>query len=216
MNPVSINLLKSMAQSVKGFVYLTKDEGMPLVKANLVEVNPSAVDPEDNTRVAARLTSEGQEFINNYSENNSKDNKMHAATNYAIIDSAVLPPSKRGNAKGGGAPVKYPFDHLQVGQSFFVPVSEEHPDPVKTLGSTVSSANMRYAEETGEKETKEVTKRGPGNRAVVDENGQKVREIVERPVYKFTRHFSLRAVEAGVKYGEWVAPDNGALIARIA
>ncbi len=135
------------------------------------------------------------------------------AENFTIITNAVLPPSKRGNT-GGGAPVKYPFDKLEVGASFFVPVSEKLPDPVKTLGSTVSSANMRYASETGE--TKEVTRaKRDGRKAALDSNGQKIMETKQVPVYKFARKFSIRGVEAGQAYGGWTAPAKGALIARI-
>jgi hypothetical protein len=136
----------------------------------------------------------------------------NGADNFAIITNAVLPPSKRGNT-GGGAPVKYPFDKLEIGASFFVAVSEKLPDPVKTLGSTVSSANMRYAHETGE--TKEVTRaKRDGRKAALDSNGQKIMETKQVPVYKFDRKFSIRGVEAGKTYGGWTAPANGALIAR--
>jgi hypothetical protein len=109
----------------------------------------------------------------------------------------------------------YPFDSLEVGQSFFVPVSEKHPDPVKTLGSTVSSANMRYAEETGEHKTVNRAKRGEDRKALLDASGNKIMEQVSIPVYKHTRKFSIRGVEAGKSYGSWIAPATGALIARV-
>ena len=95
-----------------------------------------------------------------------------------------------------------------------IPVSDKHKDPVKTLGSTVSSANMRFAEPTGETKQVNRTKRGPGNKAVKDQNGENVRETKTVDVYKPTRKFNIRPVEAGVSYGQWVAPANGALIAR--
>jgi hypothetical protein len=54
----------------------------------------------------------------------------------------------------------YPFDQLEVGQSFFVADSDKPitakdgtvtHDAFKGLSSTISGANARYAVETGEK-----------------------------------------------------------------
>ncbi len=193
--------------------YISRDNGLPLVQAGLVEVNTDILDDDGNA--AVRLTDKGKVMING-SETISTDDvaTVSVGAKYAVINDAVLPASKR-KGGGGGAPVVYPFDSLEIGQSFFVPVSEKHKDPVKTLGSTVSSANMRYAEKTGETKTVIRTKRGPKNRAVLDEAGEKVRETVEVPVYRYTRRFSLRPVEAGKTYGNWIAPASGALIARV-
>lgn len=41
----------------------------------------------------------------------------------------------------------YPFDLLEVGQSFFVPATEDKPEPHVSLASTVASANKRHAVE---------------------------------------------------------------------
>ena len=133
---------------------------------------------------------------------------------FAIIAGAALPPSKRGSGLGGGAPVKYPFDTLEVGASFFVPVSAKLENPVKTLGSTVSSANMRYAVETGPTKIVSRAKRGKGNKLELDDQGHKIMETKTVPVYNFTRKFEIRGVEAGKVYGDWTAPTDGALIQR--
>lgn len=203
---VNTDLLLAIATG--NLTHISRNDGLPLVEAGLIEVNTDILDDDGNA--AVRLTDKGKAMING-SESVSTEN---AGAKYAVISDAVLPATKR-KGGGGGAPVVYPFDSLEIGQSFFVPVSEKHPDPVKTLGSTVSSANMRYAEETGETKTVTRTKRGPKNRAVLDANGEKVKETVDVPVYKYTRRFSIRPVEAGKTYGNWVAPADGALIARV-
>ena len=194
-----------------GFVYVTQTDAVPLRDHNppLIIVNGGLLDPNDNTKAAAKATPEGIAMVNG-------TRTTEASTfPYAVIANAVLPPSKRGN-KGGGAPTQYPFDKMEIGQSFFVPVSDKHPDPVKTLGSTVSSANQRFSEPTGETKSVVRTKRGDGNKAVNDAAGNKVKETVTVPVKRQIRKFSIRAVEAGKKYGDWTAPSDGALIARVA
>lgn len=206
------NVLANISKN--GFV--SKDDGLPLLNANppLIEVNVENVNADGHAQ--ARLTEAGQAFLTANPVKAAADlaTAPAKASPYAVIRNAVLPPSKRGNG-GGGAPTQYPFDTMEIGESFFVPVSEKHADPVKTLGSTVSSANLRFAIKTTETKQVNRAKRGEGNKAVKDASGNKIMETVTVPVYKHTKKFSIRKVEKGIKYGDWVAPADGALIARV-
>lgn len=211
---VNMELLKAVALTIASgqVFYISKDEADPLL-ANapaLIQVNTDANAIKDG-KAPAQLTEAGQAMVT------ASANTPAAATetNFTIITNAVPPASKRGSGlRGGGAPKKYPFDQLEVGGSFFVPADAKHPDPVKTLGSAVSSANMRYAEKTGNTKTVTRTKRGEGNKAILNTDGSKARETKTVDEYKFTRKFQIRPVEAGVAYGTWIAPATGALITR--
>jgi len=176
----------------------------------LVEVNldPSVI---VDGKAPVRLSEAGNAMVNG-----AANQAAPVASAFTIMSNVPLPASKRGNRVGGGAPKKYPFDQLEVNQTFFVAATAENPDPVKKLGSTVSSANMRYAVETGETKQVERTVRGPGNKAVKDGNGNNVRETKTVPVYKQTRKFAIRPVAKGEKLGDWVAESDGALIGRVA
>lgn len=207
-NALNIALLHAIANG--SVLRVTQEEGIPLIHQNLIEVNEGDI---VDGKAAVRLTQEGFNMINVESAPVHSNGAAAVAANYAIISNAALPAAKRGGR--GGAPVQYPFDALEPGQSFFVPVSSKHNNPVKTLGSTVSSANMRYSVETGEMKSVERTKRGDGNKAIVDAQGNKIREMVTVPVRKQTRKFSIRPVKAGVTYGGWTAESDGALIARV-
>ena len=190
----------------------TKDVGEPLLKQGLIEVNTGDV---VDGLAAARLTETGKAAIMNAITNTATVAPTpDLATSFAIISNATLPASKRGNRLGSGAPAKYPFASLEVGQMFFVGATEKMPNPLKTLGSTVAVQNHKYSEPTGEVKKVERTKRGKGNHAEVDANGQKVRMVVDVNVRKPVRKFSIRAVVSGVAYGEWIAPADGAIIAR--
>jgi hypothetical protein len=192
--------------------YISQADALPLINHNpaLIEVN-TAPEAIVEGKAPVRLSEAGVAYV--------AANVPAVAGNgsdtakYQVIDGVVLPPSKRGGGRGG-APVQYPFDGLEVGQSFFVPVSAKHPNPVKTLGSTVSSANMRFSVETGEMKTVERTKRGKKNKAELDAQGNKIKETVTVAVRKQTRKFTIRAIEAGKVYGTWTAEYNGALIQR--
>jgi hypothetical protein len=136
---------------------------------------------------------------------------MDEQITFEIIDAVEMPKSKRG-ARNGVA--KYPLDKLGVGQSFFAAKSEKMPDPMKTLGSAVSAAKMKFATQTG---TQEVTrsKRGEKNKLVHDANGQKIMETKTVPIWEYSRKWILRPVEAGQFCGTWQAPVAGCLVQRI-
>ena len=212
-----------LTQIASGFIkFVNQDEALAVGLTHnppLIEVNMGAPNPVDMSRVAVRLTEAGEVYLSGASQVNGLIKEVVASNGgFALMTGVALPPSKRGTGLrgGAGAPKKYPFDDMEVGHTFFVPVSVTHPDPVKTLGSTVSSANMRFAEDTGETKVVERSKRGPGNKLELDASGNKIIEKKEVPVYKFTRKFEIRGVEAGKEYGPWKAPSDGALIARTA
>lgn len=205
---VNVALLNAIAtaEAQGGFGRVTKPEADSL--AGLIEVNPSDIVDD---KAAAKLSEAGKQYLNNL---NNPTQESAGKPMYGIITNAKLPPSNRGNRKGAGAPTIYPFADLPVGGSFFVSNSDK-ADAAKKLQSTVSAQNLKYSEPTGEKKEVERTKRGKGNKAVVDPaTGQKVKEKATIDVRKPTRKFVLRPVKKGETYGEWVAPDDGALIGR--
>ncbi len=188
---------------------VTSDVGKPLVQQGLIEVNPediaANVDP-----ARARLTQKGMDGM-------PKDKPQttaapSGASQFAIIDGVVLPPSKRGVGRVAG-PSKYPFADLLTGKSFFVPVSEDVPNPLKTLGSAVVNATNKYRVDTGKTETVERTKR-EGKKAALDAAGKKIKEEVEVKVYEYPRKFAIRSVKKGDVLGAWTADSDGVIISR--
>ena len=189
---------------------VTQEEGIPLLEQGLIIVNKADV---VEGKAAARITDAGKQYLSNL---NSPTQESASKPMFDIIQAkVVIPASQRGNRKGAGAPTQYPFADMAVGDTFFVPDSAKKGNAAKHLGSTVSQQNMHYREEIPGK-TKEVerTKRGKGNKAEVDAEGNKIKEKVTVPEYKQTRKFVMRAVKAGQVLGEWTAPEDGALIGR--
>lgn len=204
LNKTVISVLKEIEKTGR----VTADAGKPLLDMGLIEVNTNDVDASG--AAAARLTQKGIEGMGG-----KKAEAVVSTSQFALIDNAKLPESKRGFGRVAGSS-KYPFANMQLGQSFFVSnVDVEGGDAVKKLTSTVSNMNNKYRTETGETESKTRTKRGEGNKAVIGEDGKKVKETVTVPVYKQDRKFNIRAVKSGVAYGDWTAPADGALIARV-
>lgn len=153
------------------FVYTSPEAHASALADGLVEVNPSM--SNDAGELATRATEKGIASMN----------APAAKPSFAIEDNVPLTPVS-GRGRTGET---YPFDLLQVGQSFFVPNPEGKVDkegkPVlaaKSLASTVSSATRRYAEEI------------PGETRT-NRKGETV------PALRETRKFVLRAVEGGAR-----------------
>lgn len=161
----------------------------PLVEAGLVEINPGMTN--ENGEVATRATQAGIESLDSGATvgNNATSEATSATaetgktekvkTMFKIEDSIPFPKIS-GRGRGGKM---YPFDQLEVGQSFFVANDESKPNAAKSLASTVSSATARYAVASAEDGSTKTNKKG---------------EVV--PVMVETRKFVVRSVEEnGVK-----------------
>lgn len=215
LNKTALKLLSAIVEATKKneVYYVTQPEAQSLVsEPQLIEVNKQMI--KDN-KAACRATAAGIEMVapTVTIAPVTADATVNGGSKFEVMSGMSLPKSKRGGG-GGGAPTKYPFDKLDVNQFFFVPATAEKPDPAKSLQSGVASANNKYSKGTGEFETVERTKRGEGNKAVVDAAGNKVKETVQREKRESLRKFVIRPVEAGQTYGQWQCPANGAVVYR--
>lgn len=202
LKKASITLLNAIAVAMASdpfYALATEKEAKELIDGNLAEFNP---DIRDGDKIAIRLTDEGLKMADtNKTDNTADTGTTAAASNFAIIDNAKLPSAARGGRNG---PV-YPFDDLNVGQSFFVPATADKPEPAKSIASTATSAAKRFAEPV----------KNPDGSPVMEEYTVRG-ETKTREKLNYTRRFAVKSVEKGKTYGEWTAPENGALVQRVA
>lgn len=181
----------------KGFAMVKNDPtAAAMVDGGLIEVN-GAITKGD--QIAARATEAG---IALWQENvralMTSDPDGQEAPEEAPTPAPT--PGDGGEVSGGyqietGVPIpakvrrtrqtEYPFDQLNVGDSFFVPATEERPDPTRALASTVASASKRYATQDG---TRTVTRKSR-------KTGEQ--ETVEIPTYHYDRRFKIARVDGG-------------------
>lgn len=211
---MNLELLRAIANATaaNAVVYVSKEDGLPLLQNNppLITVDVNNVDPEDQSKIGAKITADGVKLL-------QTDTTVHTkpVAHYSVATGLELPKVKRGGGGGGGAPSKYPFETMEVHQFFFVPDSDvKNGNALKTVGSAVGSANQRFMEETGEHRTVTRAKRGKDHKTVKGLDGKNEMETVTLPVKKSTRKFTIRAVEAGKAYGDFTAPANGAVVMR--
>jgi hypothetical protein len=220
---MNLDVLKAIANATaaSAVFYVSQADGLPLVQHNppLITVDVNSKDPSDASKVAAKLTDAGAQLLASQGQNNEHTKPVH---NYSVQSGGLVLPKTERKGFGGGAPTKYPFETMQVGDYFFVPNSDvEKGDAFKTMSSAVGSANQRFAEdvvENGVIKTKQVerAKRGPDHKAIKGPDGKNEKETVTVNEKRFTKKFVCRAVKKGVEYGNWTAPDDGAVITRVA
>lgn len=209
MDKLLAEIVANDAAGVQSYVSV---DAKPLVDAGLIEVNIEI--KNEAGQVLARSTDAGKAQV---AQGGSKEQAKPSGSHAVIVTGAVLPPAKkRGNSSGSGAPTKYPFADLEVGGMFFSPNSDHAKgDAVKALGSTVSAQNDKYSEETGQfKTVTRAVRDKQTKKAVTNPDGSKQTETVQLPVKKYNRKFTIRPVVGGETYGSWVAPSDGALVAR--
>lgn len=185
-------IIAAMANADAPYHMATEKEVAGLAKENFVETNAEI---RDGDKIAVRATDAGQAAFaaSQPAAGGNSEGNATMTTNSNFVTGTGFVPSQ---ARGGRGRSVYDFDGLEVGGFIFVPVSEDKPNPAKSLASTVSSATQRYAEPTGE------TKK--------NKKGEDV------PVLRETRKFNVQSVKSGVVYGNFTAPADGAVIYRSA
>lgn len=201
------------ATQAGGFLYVSEADASPLVTAGFVETNAQLKNEAGD--IAARSTEAGaaasaaaaQPVANTnptqLTDSNTNDDDGNGDDDddgFEIEDNIPISSVKR----GGNSGTTYPFDKLQVGQSFHVKATTDRPNPAKSLASTVSSATARYAVEVKDDngnvvteviKVKEPVKDAAGNE-IKGEDGKTIMHEVSRTVAKMlnTRVFSVRTV----------------------
>lgn len=153
-------------------IYASVEETKDLEFKGLVEVHPTTVDANGNRLVRATAKA----IAENPTKSTEGAGASTAGAGTAVkptftIDKGIPIPESVGRGRIGAT--KYPFDAMEVGDSFFI--AEDH----KKLASTVSSANQRYA------------KPDPSGEQRKARNGEMVVKTV------LTRRYVVKAVEGG-------------------
>lgn len=192
LNTKQLVELKALASfGENGTVWPTKD-AQKFEKLGVVELGGTV---GDGSEVQIRINAEGSQYLKDMEPavDNGSENKQNANHNgndaepkkttggnkpmFQIQSNVEIPKAARRSRTSA-----YPFDQLEVGQSFFVPASEERPDPAKTMGSTVAAANERYSE-------------------VVEGQTRINRKGKEVPMTRQVRQFKMAAVADGAAWG---------------
>lgn len=196
-----VALLAAIAESENGFMMLTQAEGQDIVNSGFAVVDTSIVEGDT---AAVRLTEAGTAELAKTAEGTAPAAEAATKASFDIDDGVPMPTGTVRRGREGG----YPFDKLEIGQSFHVAKTAENPDPATRLASSVSGARVKYSVETGETEQveKKTYQRGPDGKGYAkDADGKRIVESTETvtvPVLKLTRDFVCKSVDASDPKGE--------------
>jgi len=192
-----------------------------LVRFQYIELN---VEMTENDKTACRATAEGITFFNANKPADAAKVKEEVTTmlangvstfNLYEIDNDVPMPAvgKRGGF-GRGRAVQYPYEQLNVGDSFHIAATEKCPEPHKSRASLISLWNNKHAVMDGAEKLVKVSE------YQVDEKGKRVRlnghfvktgeKMVTRKEKSYSKKFAIVAVDASDKRGA------GARVYRVA
>lgn len=159
-----------------GFLYVSDEHIQPLIDAGLAEVNPDDSQRDEHGRRMARATIQQATEVRedpalpmNEQPEAQPQQEARKMSNFAIEKNVPLPTT---TTAGRGRGSLYPFDDLEVGDSFFVPQVDGKPE---SMSSTVAGARRRFAEQTGN--------------MTQDKNGNEVPEM------RVTRNFVYKLVD---------------------
>lgn len=126
--------------------YLPSRTLKPLTELGLIDVAPDGTPGATNTagEKLVRISDTGLAVLKKYEGVAERVAPTAPEGGFEIVSGFTMPePSRAGRREA-----VYPFDKLEIGQSFFIPATAENENPAKRLNGTVSSANRRYKDTT--------------------------------------------------------------------
>ena len=231
MSPESTDRLKNLYAAENNPVFMTATEGGDLAAEGLIQVNPGEVSSSNPYAFRVVITESGINAIKSLSKPQADafpsapvatggggggtpyvQNQQSAKSSKFSIDSgvAIRKISRSGNTNLKPRESEYPFNAMEIGQSFHVPVTADDAEPHKRMASNVSAANTRFEKEVVPQEIitvtrKRVTKDENGN-VIIGQDGKKVYEKYQesKPRTEETRKFIARRVDQSDPQGPGV------------
>jgi hypothetical protein len=197
--------------SEPGFMFAPNDKNLKaLADAAMVEVNEATKNEAGHVAVrATAIAMTPVEPVAEVAEVNEPAEPATPSNGFKIVSTVPVPTDIRTRGKSS----TYPFDKLEVSQSFFIPGE----DAAKKFASTVSSATARFAvpDPTGKTREKKSLAKYSGDvidpesgmilhkagEPVLDENGAKTYNVETVPATINTREFVIRSVDDGAPWG---------------
>lgn len=226
MSQVAATALLGLFNAGATAVFMTAEEGNELASLGYIGVDANQRSPLNNNAFRVMITEAGVNALNSSAPAAPAFPTMMAPPSipvapvapvaapaapkvkptFSIASNIPVPTIQRGSGLVPRETI-YPFNELEINQSFHVPATEENPTPHKTMASNVSAANKRSEVDyldptTGQPVPVQVTKKtlqkdAEGN-AIKDASGKKVytqSTIVENKKVA-TKKFVARRVDA--------------------
>lgn len=215
-------LLALIAAAANGRLALTQEEGAEIVAAGHAAIDANTNAGEGLASVyltdagiaaldAAAASAQGNTEGTADAGTTAPAAAAPVATGFKVSKAVPIPTTK---AKRKGTGSIYPFDKLEIGDSFHVPKTADRPDPASSLASSVSGARVQFSEivmgEDGKTPVmEEVTvieyAKDAHGKFLKDSDGKRVKsgeKKVNREQRRLTRDFLVKSVDGTDPEGE--------------
>jgi hypothetical protein len=187
MQAASMNLLGALFNAGQAPCYMSAEEGSELAAKGMISVDANLVNPIEPNKFLVRITEAGTAALMAPQAQSgfgvpSSVPTVAAKSTFTIDDNIPIPAIVRAGNPGNLKPrtSQYPFELLQVNQSFHVPATAEDKEPHKKMASNVSAANKRSEIEAVPQEM--VTTKH--KRKVVDAQGKPIKGADGKDTYE--------------------------------
>lgn len=183
--------------------YMTPAEGQDLASRGLIAVHEA--NPMNPNQFRVTLTPAGEaEFLKTQGSTAVKSKPT-----FEIESGFPIPTVKRGGFPEGmqrNRESSYPFDKMEIGQSFHVAVTADEQEPWKKLASSVNAANKRneiqYIDPSNGQPVPEIKtvkklQKDASGKVVLDANGKKVSVATQEQGFKMVPTKKFRAFKVG-------------------
>jgi len=216
--------LKNLYAAENNPVFMTATEGGDLAAEGLIQVNPGEVSSSNPYAFRVVITDSGINAVKSLSEQQPPAPPAYAfptapvAANFVpyaqnqepakgskfSVDTGVSIPKI---TRGGSNNLKpreseYPFEAMEIGQSFHVPTSADDAEPHKRMASNVSAANRRFERklvpEVMQTVTRKKLSKDQAGNPIIGYDGKKVYEQYQETIAQTeeTRKFIARRVDS--------------------
>ena len=170
--------------TAQGFSYQHKEAVKPLVNAGYAEANPDLVNPENEDEVATRATEAGIALHQRATALKPAAEAAKAKPTFELTADVAMPTEAEKQRRTRES--KYPFDEMEVGQSFHV-AQEGDTNGVTAMGSVIANARKKYAAEAKNEDGSVKMREGVRREKQEDGSTKTWKENV--PVLEFSRDF---------------------------
>lgn len=147
LSQISLNYLAAIVAAGANPHYMTGAEGQELLNAGLIIADPNQPGPVPGScRVA--LSDVGRQFVQAQTAAAATASHKVKPVVSAVTAGIAIPPSKpRASRNSNLTPKKaiYPFEQLEIMQSFHIAATADNPAPTKKMVSNLSAAHARFA-----------------------------------------------------------------------
>lgn len=188
VSATGIQLLALIADSANGSLALTQAEGEAIVTAGQAYI----VDTNDDGTANVALTELGKSMLAATPE------RKRAVVTVGEVEKGIARPVRvrKTPVFAGERSTKYPFETLEIDESFHVPANEANPHPMSAVSSAIVVARKKFSEPVTYEDGSPVMETVTTKEYLKDASGKFAKDVDGRRIVASSKTETRQAVRA--------------------